>query len=489
MIFQLLKFKWLQFWRSPTFSQSVVQNVILGLVGLYFIVNMLVAGFFMEEILEKIQPEGNMLTLVGGGLFYYALMDLIMRYFVQKFPVIDLKPYMTLPIKKSTLAHNLLLRSLGSFYNILPLCFLVPFFLRSVVGHFPAYQVISFVFLSVGIILFNNFLSFYIDKRMSIKGNWIGIILVAILVLFFCEYKGYISLFPYLQDMTTTLLESPLLSTIPLIFAGLVYFISHRFFVNNFNLGTQEGSRQLFTSALPIGIFNRFGKAGILMDLEIKLMLRSKRARTYLFMSPLFILYPFLFLEHLENPYALIFICLLLTGMIAMNHGQLMLSWNSLHFDLLQSRSYTYHDLFSAKYYVLAASCVILFILSLPYLFISRQLVAFNFVMMLCNMSFSIFAYMFLASYNSLRIDPNEGGAFAMSGFGAAHFLIVIPILVVPCLIYWGGALMGGKAGGLFLLGFLGLLGVLFHRQLIQWCVQNFKENRYTIGAAFRKTH
>ena len=145
-------------------------------------------------------------------------------------------------------------------------------------------------------------------------------------------------------------------------------------------------------------------------------------------------------------------------------------------------------DRFSAKYYLLAISCALLFLVCLPYAFLNGQLILFSFVMMLINMSFSIFAYMLLASVNSLRVDPNEGSAFSLSGFGIAHYLIAIPLMVVPCLLYWLGTIVGGKAGGLLLLGMVGLLGVLFHRQLIQWCVDIFKKNRYKIGAAFRKT-
>jgi len=488
MIFQLLKYKWLQFWRSPTFSQSMVQNVILGLVGVYFLLNFLVLGFLMPEIVQKIQPEGDLLTLVGTGLFYYALMDLLMRYFIQKFPVIDIKPYLTLPITKNTIAHNLLLRSIGSFYNLLPLCFLLPFFFRNVVGNYPTSQVLSFALLGIGIILFNNFLVFYIDKRMAIKGNWIGGILIAILILFFCEYKGYIQLFPFLQNLAELILGNPLFSAIPLLLAGGLYFISHRLFTNNFTLDTPQTSKQLFATAVPTGLFDRFGKAGILMDLEMKLMLRSKRARAYLFFSLLFLPYPLMVQSILDSPYFLIGIGLIMTGPIALYYGQLMLSWNSLHFDLLQSRSYTYDELFQAKYYLLAISCVIFFLLSIPYLFLNSDIVLFNFVMMLFNMSITLFTLLFLASYNSLRIDPNEGGTFSMNGFGAAHYIVVLLLMLIPFFIYWVGSLLGGKAGGLFVLGIIGLLGILFHRQIIHLCVDFFKGNRYKIGAAFRKS-
>ena len=103
-------------------------------------------------------------------------------------------------------------------------------------------------------------------------------------------------------------------------------------------------------------------------------------------------------------------------------------------------------------------------------------------------MSMSIFAYMYLASYNSLRIDPNEKGAFNMKGFGAAHFLIPMPIMFLPCLLYLIGSFFGGKTGGLAFIALVGIIGLLLHQPIIRFCVENFKENRYQIGAAFRKS-
>ncbi len=489
MITQLLKHSWLKFWRSPALSQSMVQNIILGVIGLYFLVNMLVLGYFLGDFVEEHSAEERAITLVVVGLFYYALLDLLVRYFVQKFPAIDIKPYLTLPVKKSTQAHYLLLRSLGSFYNILPLFFIVPFFLKSVVGGYPIGKVVAFAAFSIGLILLNNFLSFYIEKRMAIKGVWIGTILVGIVVLFFCEVQGYIQLFPYVLKMAKGVLSNPLIGGVPLLLAGGFYFLSHRFFTDNFSLDTNKESSYLFGQNLPMGLFDRFGEAGKLMELEIKLMLRSQRSRTYLMMSVFFLLYPFIFIDMGEatNPYMLVFIGVIITGMMAMNHGQLMLSWNSLHFDLLQSRSYTYHDLFKAKYYILALSCIIPFVLCLPYFFIEKDIVIFSFVLLLYNMSMSIFAYMYLASYNSLRIDPNEKGAFNMKGFGAAHFLIPMPIMFLPCLLYLIGSFLGGKTGGLAFIAIVGIIGLLLHQPIIRLCVENFKENRYQIGAAFRK--
>ena len=233
---------------------------------------------------------------------------------------------------------------------------------------------------------------------------------------------------------------------------------------------------------------DRFGEAGKIMALELKLILRNKRSKAYFWMSLLFLLYPLLFIgdEYFDSAYFLILMGVLVTGMMALNHGQLMLSWNSPHFDLLLTRRTKIEDIFKAKYYLLALSCLLMFILSLPYFFLNKEMVLFNLIMMLFHVGVSIFLYMFLASYNSKRIDPAEGGAFSFSGFGAAHYLIMIPIIGIPIMLYGLGYLIAGKSAGILLIALVGLIGFAFHKSIIRFCTNNFMLNRYKISAAFR---
>jgi len=468
----------------------MVQTFFLGLFAIYLIINMVVLGFILGSIIEEYFPDQDLLEVAGGLIVYYFIGDILTRYFIQKFPAFSIKPYKILPIKKGAIAHNFLFRSLGSFFNILPLFFLVPFFFKEIVPNYPSTTAFGFALFAIGMILFNNFLAFGIDKAMALNRNWVGLILVGIIATLFLESRGYIAIFPHLKLFAASIIKNPLLSAIPLALASLLYVGLQKFLTNNLSLEESTNGRKFYGSAMPTGLFARFGQAGTLMDLELKLMLRSKRARSYLIFSLLFLLYPLtMYNQNSENsPYMLLVFGLLQTGMIALNHGQLLLSWNSLHFDLLQSRGHTFYDIFSAKYYILTISCLLTYILCLPYFFLDPTIILFNTVMLFFNVSFSLFAYLLLASYNSLRVDPNEGSAFSFSGFGAAHYLIGIPIVGVPCLLYWLGALVGGKIGGILLISLIGIIGIVFHKAFIQFCVNNFKRNRYKISAAFRKS-
>ncbi len=488
---QLLKHAWLEFRRSPTLTRNIVQTIFLAIIGIYFILTMIGLSLMVKSILEEAIPGQDLLLVTGGMIGYYFLMDLLMRYFLQKFPVLTVKSYLTLPFKKSSLSHYVLFRSLGSFFNWLPLFFLVPFFFKDILPTYPAVA-LNFALFSVGMVLFNNFLSLWITKNMAVKNGWSGIVIIGLLLLFFLQYKGYFSLYDYLKEGVAVVLASPVLSAIPLVLTAGLYFFLHYFFKKELYLEKAQSAQNLVGSNLSIGWFDRFGDAGKLMDLELKLILRSKRARHYFMMSILMLFYPLFFVsmgeDVRESPYILLMIGLFITGMAAINHGQIILSWNSLHFDLLMSRGHRIYDIFKGKYMFLALTCLVTFVLGLPYFFYDPHIPLFAAAMLLYNLSFSLFGYLFLASYTALRIDPNAGGAFSFDGFGVAHYLIIFPIMGIPFLLYFLGDKLGGMAGGLLAIAVPSALMLVFYNTILESMVDNFKKNKYKIAAAFRKT-
>jgi hypothetical protein len=75
-----------------------------------------------------------------------------------------------------------------------------------------------------------------------------------------------------------------------------------------------------------------------------------------------------------------------------------------------------------------------------------------------------------------------------MSGFGAAHYLIGLPIMAFPIVLSYAGKLgFGSTTGGILTLLVVGVLATIFHQRVIDACVKLFTGNRYKIAAAFRK--
>ena len=183
MLFTLLKHEWLKLRRASYWTQSLAQTILLGFFGLYLAINFLVVGFFLDDLLTSAIPDKSPFIAFGGLLIYYFIMSLVMRYFLQKFPSLDIKPYTTLPVSRKSIASYLLIKSKFSFFNFLPLFIILPYFFTSVIPNQGLLVGINFLVFSLGFIMMNNFLAFYITRGLNLKNILPAALLISLLVL------------------------------------------------------------------------------------------------------------------------------------------------------------------------------------------------------------------------------------------------------------------------------------------------------------------
>lgn len=124
MLGNFLILQWKQARRSPVFQKSLVVNIILGLLILYFASIFLTLGFYTDKILLKVFPDQSPVDTLNGFLLFYFLFDLLLRFMLQDLPVMAVQPYLHLPINRSKLIHFMLMRSVPSVFNLLMLLFL-----------------------------------------------------------------------------------------------------------------------------------------------------------------------------------------------------------------------------------------------------------------------------------------------------------------------------------------------------------------------------
>lgn len=68
------------------------------------------------------------------------------------------------------------------------------------------------------------------------------------------------------------------------------------------------------------------------------------------------------------------------------------------------------------------------------------------------------------------------------------NFLIVIPIMFIPMMLVAGISMISSMEVALWVLIGLGLLGILFRKQLTTLCVNQFNNRKYALAEGFRKT-
>lgn len=196
----------------------------------------------------------------------------------------------------------------------------------------------------------------------------IGILAISAML----DYNGYFSLgeifrpiFEYTYQHLVGLL---------ILFAVVcgVYMLVYKLFLSNAYLDLEESSNQV--SSLKFGIFDQFGpRLSGLMQQEATLIWRNKRPKAFIFTSIIFLLYPLSFLSKgdgiLDSDFILIAMGLIITGAFSLNYEQLLLSWNSNHFDFILAQNIRISNFLESKCLILAISNVALYILSLPYVF------------------------------------------------------------------------------------------------------------------------
>lgn len=486
----LLAQQWKQSRRSPVFQKSIVVNIILGFLILYFSLIFISLGFFADKVLLKLYPGQSAVDSLNSFLLFYFLVDLFMRFMLQDLPVVAVQPYLHLPVSRSKLIHFALLRSIPSMFNLLMLLLFVPFMLRTVT---PAHGAgIAGVWLSALLLLtfFNNFLLIYFKRQLVSNPKRTLIFGLVVAGLMLLDYSGVLSLRQISMTAFGSLLQQPWLVVAPAAMLAFAYWLNFRFLRDN--LYPEEISIKKVSSVEggDIAFLNRFGDTGRLIALELKLIWRHKRPRSIVIMSALMLFYGMIFYtneKYLEGYGMLIFVGIFVTGAPMFNYGQFIPGWQSGHFDALLTRPITTYQFIHAKFWMFAPAVLLAFVLTLPYVFFGYKVLLINLAACLFNIGVNSFLIFYFAVLNKERLDLSSGSAFNWQGVGASKFVMMLPLILLPILIYTPFGFLDIPEWGIFSVGLVGLLGIVFHKQLLALTTRRFVENKYKLASGFRQ--
>src|SRR5687767_4548052 len=103
MVNLLLSHSWLRFTRSASFTKDTATLVFTIILGLVMFVYALALGLTLDIIIIKGLQIDDAILFLNSLLLYFFGFEFIMRYMMQNLPVLDVQPYLHLPMKKSGL--------------------------------------------------------------------------------------------------------------------------------------------------------------------------------------------------------------------------------------------------------------------------------------------------------------------------------------------------------------------------------------------------
>src|SRR5688500_18104689 len=119
MVSLLLAHSWKKYTRSFSFSKAAATMIFTGLMGLLMSLYAIALGYSLDLIIVNGLKQSDSIHFLNGLLLYYFGFEFILRYLMQNLPVLDIQPYLHLPMKKSNMVHYLLIRSLLHLINLL----------------------------------------------------------------------------------------------------------------------------------------------------------------------------------------------------------------------------------------------------------------------------------------------------------------------------------------------------------------------------------
>ncbi|WP_026967683.1 DUF5687 family protein [Algoriphagus terrigena] len=493
MFFTLIRLQYLKSVRSTSFAKSLLTNILLGFLILVLLGYVVAIGIFLKFILEKVVPGQDHIALVNSFVIYFFLGEFVYRYFLQKLPVLELESLLHLPIGKSWIIQMLLTRSFISPLSIIAILLVLPFSIQVISEKYGAFGAVSWVATIALVSWTLHWFMLWFKQRF--EDSLIGLVVVfAVLVLGAgSSYMGWFNL----GEMIKPLFDYALVSPVPLIGMLLVmcgaYFLCYRFYVSHAYLEDLAEEEDVRFVNQSIGFFSRFGLAGELANVEWKLIIRHKKSRTFLMMTAFFLLYGLIFYN---NPayttedgfsFLFIFVGVFITGIFMIQYGQLFLSWNSANFDFYLNQKGGIEALVKGKYLLFLSISLICFLASVPYVYFGWHFLLIHLATFLFNVGILVHVIIYLALWKPKPMDLNKGAMFNYEGVGAAQFLIIIPMMLGPYLIYVPFSLLFNDYIGLLALSIAGILGIFGFKRLSQININRVMTNRYEISSSFRQ--
>lgn len=478
--------EWKSFLRSASFGTNLAMKIIMGLVALYFLACFAILGTTVYFILDK---EGfEPLQTVNKFMIYYFAVDLLIRYFLQKMPVMNIRPLLTLPIKKGTIVHFSLGKTALSFFNWTHALFFIPFTIVLLIKGY-GYQAILWNIAMFALVYFNNFINILINNKDAVFYS----VLAVFAGLGLTHYYNIFDITAYTQPFFQGMYDTNYLFLLPVLFLIAAYYFSFQYFKSNLNLDEGLAKKSEVAQTENYTWLEQFGTLGTFLKNDIRLLRRNKRSKTTLIMSVVFVFYGLLFftssIEAYDNPAMKVFAGIFVSGGFLFTFGQFIPSWDSAYYQLLMSQNIPYKEYIKSKWWLMVIGTVISTLLASFYLYFGIHTYLIVVVAAIFNIGVNSHLVMLGGAFVKTPIDlTTSKQAFGdKQAFNVKTMLIAIPKMLLPMVLYAAGYYLFSPNIGLLFVALAGVIGFLFRDYVFSKIEKIYKSEKYATIAAYKQ--
>lgn len=486
MFKHFINLQWKSFFRSSSFGKGLALKLVMLFFGIYMLTALVATGAGLYFILRKIFPDQSPMWMLSQYMVYWILIELFFRYFLQKLPVMDIKPLLSLPIKKSAIAHYILGRSGVSVYNLMALFFFVPFGIVLLFHGYPTLNVIVWLLSVAAIVLSINYVNFIVNK----SDKALAIIAGTIVMLYGLDYFQVLPVKEFFGPIFHGLYQYPITVLVPIALVVMVYWLNFKYLRNRIFLDASLKTKSKEAKTSDLAWTKRFGDMGPFLQLDLKMIWRNKRTKAQVFISLLFVFYGLIF--YTQEIYAnmmpmFAFLGIFMTGIFLSNFGQFIPAWDSSYYGMMMAQNIPLRKYLESKASLISVSVVVMFLLTIPYVYFGWEALAINFGSALYNLGVNIPMILYFGSFNKKRIELDKSPFGNMQGTSATQFLIILPVLGAPILIFTICYLLFSVEVAVLVLCILGVAGFVLKNRLLDSITEQYRRKKYGMIAGFKE--
>ena len=494
MFKMMFSLQWKEFNRGKAVGGKLVAKIFkwIGIIYVAFmtflmgIIASAYGGPLAEFPLEEVTTAPFL--YVNKQLIYVFVYLIVLRYFVQSLPVVNIKALLLTPVLKTQIVRFSLLKTVLTYFNILPLFFLIPFsFLLASTGD---YDIVGLIFWNInimGLIYVTNFFNFLLkNKNKLIYG--IGGILALIKIL---EYYSIVDFTTYSEQFFYLFYSQPYATAFTWLLVFWLYNYVNKYLLQGLYIDTGLQVKIKEAKMDDFSFLDRFGKTATFIKNDLRLLKRSKRARTAVYMGIGMLFYGIIFVpsEDILGSGFLFFGYLFSTGGFLFMFGSFVPSWDSQYYPLMMTQNIEYKEYLNSKWSLMIIGTVISTVLaSFIYSFFGVNAVYAVLAGAFYNIGVNGYLTLWAGAYTKSPIDLNSSAnAFGdKKAFNAKTLLVGFPQMLLPVLVYYFTSQYYDHLTGCLAVAGLGTLGIFLKPVAFNLIMKAYKTEKYSTLKAYK---
>ena len=494
MFKMMFSLQWKEFNRGKAVGGKLVAKIFkwVGIIYFAFMAFMMgiIASAYGGPLAEFPLKEDSVAPFlyVNKQLIYVFVYLIVMRYFVQSLPVLNIKALLLTPLLKTKIVRFSLLKTVLTYFNILPLFFLIPFsFLLASTGDYDIVGLIFWNINIIGLIYVTNFFNFLLNNKDKLLYG-VGGILALIKIL---EYYSIVDFTEYSEQFFYLFYSTPYATTTTWLLVFWLYNYVNKYLLQGLYIDTGLQVKTKEAKMEDFSFLDRFGKTATFIKNDLRLLKRSKRARTAVYMGIGMLFYGIIFVpsEEILGSGFLFFGYLFSTGGFLFMFGSFVPSWDSQYYPLMMTQNIEYKEYLNSKWSLMIIGTVISTVLaSFIYSFFGVNAVYAVLAGAFYNIGVNGYLTLWAGAYTKSPIDLNSSAnAFGdKKAFNAKTMLVGIPQMLLPVLVYYFTSQYYDHFTGCLAVAILGTVGLLLKPIAFNLILKAYKTEKYSTLKAYK---